>query len=41
MLAILVSPPNFKVIATINGVITSAFGSILFDFFYYNYIVII
>ena len=26
-----------KVIATINGVITSAFSSILFNFLYYNY----
>jgi hypothetical protein len=34
--AILVSLPNPKVIAAVNGVITSAFGSILFDFFYYN-----
>ena len=38
MLAILVSPLNldFKVVAAINGVITSAFGGILFNFFYYN-----
>ena len=28
--------PDFKVVATIDGVVTSAFGSILFDFFYYN-----
>ena len=34
---ILVSPPNPKVVATVNGVITAAFGSILFNFFYYNY----
>jgi len=31
-----VSPPNPKVVAAVNGVITTAFGSILFDFFYYN-----
>jgi uncharacterized membrane protein YeiH len=31
-----VSPPNPKVIATINGVITATFGGILFDFFYRN-----
>ena len=39
MLAILVSPlnPDPKVVAAINSVVTSAFGSILFDFFYYNY----
>jgi len=35
--SILVSPPNLKVVTTVNGVITSAFSSILFDFFYYNY----
>jgi len=34
---ILVSPPNPKVIATVNSVITTALGSILFDFFYRNY----
>ena len=34
---IIVSPPNLKVVATIDGVITGAFGGILFDFFYYNY----
>ena len=35
----LVSPldPNFKVVAAVNGVITSAFSSMLFNFFYYNY----
>ena len=41
----LVSPPNLKVVATINsvvvavfgGIITSTFSSMLFDFFYYNY----
>jgi len=31
-----VSPPNPKVIAAVNGVVTTAFGDILFDFFYYN-----
>ena len=44
MSAILVSPPNPKVVAAINGVIvavlggiiTSAFGSILLAFFYRN-----
>jgi len=34
---ILVSPPNPKVVATINGVVTAALGSILFNFFYHNY----
>jgi hypothetical protein len=34
---ILVSPPILEVIAAINSVITGAFGSTLFDFFYYNY----
>ena len=35
----LVSPldPDFKVVAAIDGVVTSAFGGILFNFFYYNY----
>ena len=33
MLTLLLIP---KVVATINGVITSAFNSILFNFFYYN-----
>ena len=37
MLAILVSPLNPKVVITVIGVIVGAFGSILFDFFYYNY----
>ena len=34
----LVSPlsPDPKVVAAINGVVTSAFGGILFDFFYCN-----
>jgi len=31
-----VSPPNPKVIAAVNSVITAAFSSILFDFFYCN-----
>ena len=26
-----------KVVAAVNGVVTSAFGSILFNFLYYNY----
>jgi hypothetical protein len=34
--AILVSPPNPKVVAAVNSVVTGAFGGILFDFFYYN-----
>ena len=36
--AILVSPlsPDPKVVTAINSVMTSAFGSILFNFFYYN-----
>ena len=29
--------PNFKVVAAVNSVITGAFSSILFNFFYYNY----
>ena len=35
----LVSPLDLdlEVVATINGVIMGAFGSMLFDFFYYNY----
>ena len=39
MSAILVSPlgPNPKVVTAVNGVVTSAFGSILFNFLYYNY----
>ena len=34
----LVSPLDldFKVVAAVNGVITGAFGSILFNFLYYN-----
>ena len=35
-LDIIVSPPNLKVVAAVDGVITGTFGSILFDFFYYN-----
>ena len=31
----LVSPPNPKVIAAVVGVVVGAFGSILFNFFYY------
>jgi hypothetical protein len=33
----LVSPLVLKVVAAVKGVVTSAFGSILFNFFYYNY----
>ena len=38
MSAILVSPldPVLEVVAAVNSVITSAFGGILFNFFYYN-----
>ena len=34
----LVSPldPDLEVVATIDGVVTGAFGGILFNFFYYN-----
>jgi len=32
-----VSPPNPKVVAAVNGVVTAALGGILFDFFYRNY----
>ena len=37
-MAILVSLLNldFKVVAAIDGVVTSAFSSMLFNFFYYN-----
>ena len=28
---------DFKVVAAVNGVVTGAFGGILFDFFYRNY----
>ena len=32
VLAILVSPPNLKVVATVNGVVVGAFGSILLTY---------
>jgi len=32
--AILVLPPNLKVVATVNGVVVAAFGGILFNFLY-------
>jgi hypothetical protein len=32
--AMLVSLPNPKVVAAVNSVVTTAFGGILFDFFY-------
>ena len=35
-LDIIVSPPDLKVIAAVDSVITSAFSSILFNFFYRN-----
>ena len=28
---------NFKVVTAVDGVITGAFGGILFNFFYYNF----
>jgi len=31
-----VSPPNPKVVATVDGVVTAALGGMLFNFFYYN-----
>jgi len=31
-----VSPPNPKVIAAVNSVVTAALGGMLFNFFYYN-----
>jgi hypothetical protein len=34
--AMLVSSPDLNVVATIDSVVVCAFGSILFDFFYYN-----
>jgi len=34
--SILVSPHVLEVVATINGVVTAAFGGILFDSFYRN-----
>jgi len=33
----LVSPPNPKVVTTIDSVVTGYLGGILFNFFYYNY----
>ena len=33
----LVSPLVLKVVAAINSVVTGAFSSMLFDFFYHNY----
>ena len=36
MSLILVSPLVPKVITTIKGIVTGAFGSILFNFLYYN-----
>ena len=33
----LVLVPNLNIVAAANGVIVSAFGGILFDFFYRNY----
>ena len=33
---ILVSALVLKVVATVNDVVVNAFGSILFNFFYYN-----
>ena len=35
-LLILVSPLVPKVVAAVKGVVTGAFGSMLFNFFYYN-----
>jgi hypothetical protein len=32
----LVSSPNLNIIAAVNSVVVCAFGSILFNFFYYN-----
>ena len=37
VLAMLVSPPNPKVVAAVNSVVVSTFGGILFNFYYYNY----
>ena len=31
------SPPNPKVVAAVNSVVTTALGGILFNFFYRNY----
>ena len=36
-LLILVSPLVPKVVTAVKGVVTGAFGGILFNFFYYNY----
>ena len=36
MLAILVSPPDLKVVAAVDSVVVDAFSSMLFDFFYRN-----
>jgi hypothetical protein len=33
----LVSLPNLDIITTVDSVVVYAFGSILFDFLYYNY----
>jgi len=35
--SILVLLPNLKVVTAVDGVVTGAFSSILFDFFYRNY----
>jgi hypothetical protein len=35
--AILVSSPNLNIVAAVDGVVVCAFGSILFNFLYYNY----
>jgi hypothetical protein len=32
----LVSSPNFNIVAAVDGVVVCAFGGILFDFLYYN-----
>jgi hypothetical protein len=32
----LVSPPNPKVVAAVNSILTATLGGILFDFFYRN-----
>jgi len=32
-----VSPPDPKVVAAVNSVVTAALGGMLFDFFYRNY----
>jgi len=33
---ILVSPPNPKVVTTVDSVVTATFSGMLFDFFYHN-----